>query len=73
MQDTESNHAYFQSAVRHHGYLGPQSPRQPVLTARVTMAREQPEACDPEVVSHWLAEFAARAQFDALRHEQLQV
>jgi hypothetical protein len=74
MQHTEGNRGYFQSAASYFGHFGPpQSPRKLVLTVRVTMVRLQAEsALDADVVSHWLAEYAARAQFDAARDEQLQ-
>ncbi len=74
MQHTESNRGYFQSAAGYFGnYWSPQSPRKLVLGGRVTMVRQVAvSALDDEVVDHWLAEYAARAQFDAPREEQLQ-
>jgi serine/threonine protein kinase HipA of HipAB toxin-antitoxin module len=75
MQHSESTQGFFQPAANYFGNYGPPlSPRKLVLGSRVTMARKlPPPALDADVVSHWLAEYAARAQFDALREEQLQL
>jgi hypothetical protein len=73
MYSTESNREYFLSAANYFGNYGPpRFPRRLVLEGRVTMARQQPDSkFDPDVVSHWLAEYAARAQFESLREQQL--
>jgi hypothetical protein len=74
MMHTESSRGCFSSAASYFGNYGPpQRPRSLMLGGRVTMVRQLPApAFDQDVVDHWLAEFAARAQFDALREEQLQ-
>jgi hypothetical protein len=73
VQHTESNWGYLLTAARYFGTFGPPDlPRKLVLGGHVTMApRNAGSSMDPDVIDHWLADYAARAEFDAVRLAQL--